>query len=492
MGAVTDDARFVSVALEYGRALGYTGTRNDEAIAALRAGIDRADDAHVDLREQATADLVNACWTEPQYLPAAKELIAQIRDEDLAGGRGSDMIRALLAHHELRRGVDRSRASALAARALASGELEAHSSQELFYALDTLRGTGDLEAGRAAYTSALAAATRRGDLLNAGGLMTFRGWLEIDQGDLHAAEADVREGLAHSEEHGMAGQVLYSAIFVALYLLERGDVDEAERVVEGLRMPEQLPDNFHFLHFWRVRGRLRLARRRPELALTDFLAIRRVTEQLEMPNPDWPWRSDAAAALLALGSGEQARELAAEELALARRWGARRQIGIALRTLAKTSPAAQAADLLREACDVLAPSPARLEHARALVALGAALRRANERGEARELLREGVELAHACGAVALVEHANEELAATGARPRKVVLTGLDSLTASERRVAQLASEDLSNKAIAQTLFVTVKTVELHLSNVYRKLDIASRRQLAPALDEQRASSLAGS
>lgn len=114
--------------------------------------------------------------------------------------------------------------------------------------------------------------------------------------------------------------------------------------------------------------------------------------------------------------------------------------------------------LLREAVEVLAPSPARLEHARALVDLGAALRRGNSRREARELLREGVELAHRCGANALVERANEELAATGARPRTILLSGVDALTASERRVAHMAAEELSNKEIAQALFVTVKTV----------------------------------
>jgi DNA-binding CsgD family transcriptional regulator len=101
--------------------------------------------------------------------------------------------------------------------------------------------------------------------------------------------------------------------------------------------------------------------------------------------------------------------------------------------------------------------------------------------EARELLRQGAELAHECGATGLIERANEELAATGARPRKIMLTGLESLTASERRVAQLAAGELSNKEIAQALFVTVKTVEVHLSSVYRKLEIASRRQLAAAL-----------
>ena len=130
---------------------------------------------------------------------------------------------------------------------------------------------------------------------------------------------------------------------------------------------------------------------------------------------------------------------------------------------------------------MLAGSPARLEHARALIDLGAALRRANNRTEARTYLREGIDLAHQCGATALVDRGNNELAATGARARSVMLSGLESLTASERRVAQMAAEEVSNKEIAQALFVTVKTVEMHLSRVYRKLDIESRRQLAGAL-----------
>src|SRR5581483_10356513 len=113
--------------------------------------------------------------------------------------------------------------------------------------------------------------------------------------------------------------------------------------------------------------------------------------------------------------------------------------------------------------------------------LGAALRRRNRRAEAREHLRAGVELAHRSGAAALARRANEELAATGARPRKLLAGGLESLTASERRVAEIAARDRSNREIAQELFVTVKTVELHLSNVYRKLGLESRRQLADAL-----------
>src|SRR4029077_8244070 len=185
-------------------------------------------------------------------------------------------------------------------------------------------------------------------------------------------------------------------------------------------------------------------------------------EAVAIHNPAFrPWRSNAAAALHVLGRDDEARETAFAELELARRWGAPRSVGIALRGLGLVAAAAEREPLLREAVEVLAVSPSRLEHARALVDLGAALRRGKQRSEAREILRQGVELAQRCGATPLVERANEELAATGARPRKVLVSGFESLTASERRVAQLAAEELSNKDIAQALFVTVKTVEVH-------------------------------
>ena len=174
----------------------------------------------------------------------------------------------------------------------------------------------------------------------------------------------------------------------------------------------------------------------------------------------------------------EAVRLADEELARARAWGAPRAIGIALRARGLV-----AGDLesLREAVAVLEDSRARLELARALVDLGAALRRGNRRSEARDVLRRGLELAHRLGAAPLEATAQAELQATGARPRRLVLSGVDSLTPSERRVAELAAGGMTNRDIAQSLFVTPKTVEVHLSSVYRKLGIASRAQLEPAL-----------
>src|SRR5207244_5954401 len=119
--------------------------------------------------------------------------------------------------------------------------------------------------------------------------------------------------------------------------------------------------------------------------------------------------------------------------------------------------------------------------ARALTELGAALRRGNRRADAREPLRLGLELAHICGAKPLAERAHTDLLATGARPRRLVVTGLDSLTPSERRVAAMAADGMTNREIAQALFVTPSTGEVHLSSAYRKLGIGSRSQLPHAL-----------
>ena len=130
-------------------------------------------------------------------------------------------------------------------------------------------------------------------------------------------------------------------------------------------------------------------------------------------------------------------------------------------------------DSLREAIDVLGPAAARLEHARALIDYGAALRRRGHRADARKPLREGLDLAHRCGATVLAKRAREELLATGARPRRPALTGRDSLTPTEARVARMAALGLSTREIAQSLFITPKTVETHRAQLMEKLRIST-------------------
>jgi DNA-binding CsgD family transcriptional regulator len=194
-----------------------------------------------------------------------------------------------------------------------------------------------------------------------------------------------------------------------------------------------------------------------------------------------PWRSQAALAQLALGEREPARRLADEEVELARAFGTPRALGAAKRVAGVVAGGDLGASLVREAIDEFERGDARLERARALTDLGALLRRRNRRTEARELLREALDAAHHAGAKPLERQAETELRATGARPRRIVLTGVDSLTASERRIAELASQGLTNREIAQTLFITARTVEGHLTSVFRKLLLDSRDELPAAL-----------
>jgi DNA-binding CsgD family transcriptional regulator len=117
----------------------------------------------------------------------------------------------------------------------------------------------------------------------------------------------------------------------------------------------------------------------------------------------------------------------------------------------------------------------------ALVDLGAALRRAKRRTAAREPLRRGLELSYRGGATVVAERARMELTATGARPRRVMLSGLESLTPGERRVADLAAQEMTTREIAEALFITPKTVEYHLRHIYQKLSVSSRSELATML-----------
>jgi DNA-binding CsgD family transcriptional regulator len=228
------------------------------------------------------------------------------------------------------------------------------------------------------------------------------------------------------------------------------------------------------------RGRLRIARGDLDGGLADLEALGERERGFLGSNPSvYPYRSSIAIVLAQRGEQDRARELALEELELARAWGTPRSIGIAQRALGLVDDDGH--ESLFQAVATLESSGARLEHARALVDLGATLRRAGQRAEARRHLAAGMDLAHACGATVLADRAHDELVVAGARPRRVAQTGVDSLTASERRIAQMAADRLTNKEIAQALFVTIRTVEMHLGNAYRKLEISSRKELSPEI-----------
>ena len=300
-------------------------------------------------------------------------------------------------------------------------------------------------------------------------------------GDLGGAEADAVEALAllPADDPIIRPTALSALVDV---LIERGALDQAAIVVRDAWPVGELPLSLSISQALASRGRLALRMGDPAAALADLEEAGRRALAIFYVNPcALMWRSYAALACARLGERDRARELVEEELEIARRFGAPEPIGEALRVRALLVQGEEMVELAREAVEVLAASDLQLAHARALIDLGAALRRGGHRRDAREPLREGLDLANRCGSVLETDRAMDELRAAGARPRRPAVRGVDSLSAQERRVASMATEGLSNREIAEALFLTRRTVEMHLTGAYRKLGVAGRGELTDAL-----------
>jgi DNA-binding CsgD family transcriptional regulator len=311
------------------------------------------------------------------------------------------------------------------------------------------------------------------------GAARWEGWSLYHQGRITAALAVAEAARAARRSDPVARGL------IAACRLAQGRLDEAEAALSAVFDGEDdAIEAFDRPMLLDLRAQLRLGQLRSAHALADALEAGRLAR--EASDPVGPgvvaWRSTAALARLALGENQRARTLAEEELELARERGLTRVVIRDLRILAFAASGTRRLDLLGEAVRVGRAAPPRLEYVNALVDLGAATRRANQRTAARQPLRKGLELAERDGASALARRAREELGATGARSRRVMLSGIEALTPSERRVADLAAGGLTTRQISHLLFVTPKTVEFHLRHVYRKLDIpSSRADLARAL-----------
>jgi DNA-binding CsgD family transcriptional regulator len=322
----------------------------------------------------------------------------------------------------------------------------------------------------------IGAAHRNGSMFGITAILLWRSYVLYRRGDLPEAEESIRQAVSSMPQYGYGQRgMAYTGPHLGAILLERGDLDGARQALEGPD-PGAL-DSARYLFLARMQ--LLLAEGRPEEALE--IADEIPTRLPWITNPaECYWRSYKAIALDRVGRTDEGLELLTEELEMVRRWGAPAATGRVLRSLGIVDRD-NAIEHLTESVELLAQSTTKLEYAKALCELGTAIRLQRKPSEAREPLYAALELATVCGADALAERVRTELGATGARPRREALSGVGALTPSERRVADLAAEGLSNREIAQELYVTPKTVEVHLSNTYRKLEIRSRRQLAGAL-----------
>jgi DNA-binding CsgD family transcriptional regulator len=336
-----------------------------------------------------------------------------------------------------------------------------------------------LEEETALLDAAVAATEERGAVIARSVALHFRGMAALERGLLDGALTDAERALdIHRFGWDPAAWSSRTLTFVhiarddlaaaaeALAIGEGADVGPAERML-----------------LLEARAALRLAEGRPQEALADALESSRLAREVFGVKNARLFRATTQVphAAAACGQLELARERATEALATARVSESPRTLGEALRAAAVAAPPEERVPLLGEAVAVLERSPARLPRARALVELGAAERGAGERQRAQETLRAALELADEIGAPGLVAAAREELRTLGLRPRRTARSGVDALTPSEHRVADLAAQGLSTPQIAHRLFITRKTVESHLGQTYRKLDVAGRAELAVAL-----------
>jgi DNA-binding NarL/FixJ family response regulator len=334
----------------------------------------------------------------------------------------------------------------------------------------------------------LADAQARGSVIGFLAATGRRGVIALRRGELAEAEADTRAAFELAAEHSLPFSVASHAATLGLTLLERGDLDQAAAVVEGVTPIPALLETPLGLALLEARGRVRLARGQRTQAIADlrqcghYAARVQATLNLHVQAPLnlFSWRS-ALALALAPEQPQEAWELAQAELERARRAGTPRAISIALRVCGLLTGGKDGIELLEQSVAVLEPTPIRLELAHSLTELGAALRRAGARTVAREPLRRALDLASRCGATPLAARAREEALAAGARPRRPWTTGVHALTPSELRVARLAVQAMGNRDIAQALFITTKTVSDHLSSTYRKLNIHNRDELTTAM-----------
>jgi len=446
----------------------YPELRNELEAAAVVAGLnDPATAPSMALRRDALRERVARDHAAPPELLGVAAFISVLSNE--AAEVGADLAtRALLADESASTGLD--------SQQWFSSSTFARATLSLFWAERYAQVRPLLD-------TSIAKARMTGDGGRIAVCLAIRGWLALRRGDLCAAEGDAWTALAAKELPAPPMYRVLNGGVLVKSLVDQGKLDEAEQALAPL--DSQAESGFVGAAILRLaRGGLRVGQGRTSEGLEDFLAVGADLTRAMVTCPGFlPWRSEAALAHLALGDRESAERLAAEELELAQAFGAPRALGVASRAAGIVVGGKRGELLLREAIDAFERGDARLERARALADLGAMLRRRNRRTEAREFLREALDAAHRASARRLAEQAETELRATGARPRRVMLAGLDSLTASERRIAELASRGLTNREIAQTLFVTTRTVEGHLTSIFRKLQLDSRNKLHAALAE---------
>jgi DNA-binding CsgD family transcriptional regulator len=425
-----------------------------------------------------------SAWSaESHYTPARHGPVSIAKGD----GPGDRAIMAVQALQESLTTPPAARAAELANRALGDGALLAEQTSQgpsVNLATLALLHCGRVIDAQTAADATVRDARERGARHAHAEALLVRSLIGYARGHIIDAAADAEAAMDGMRlmSHAHAQTAVATLVHC---MIDRGELDEAAKLIEHPDTRVSLPEGFGIQAYVRVaRGRVHYLQKDIGAARDDLDAAEDALHDFSATNPAMlPWRSLAGLIAHAAGDEAKAHRLIHEEVRLARLFDVPIALGIALRRQALTEAKEQAPRTFREAVRVLETTEAKLEFARAHAGLGRALRRVGERVDARTHLGIALDLAHRCGATALEAEIRADLTAAGARTRRPAVTGVESLTPTELRVAQLAAQGLSNREIAEQMFVSRSTVAWHVRNVYRKLQVDSRDQLKVPIDD---------
>jgi len=310
-------------------------------------------------------------------------------------------------------------------------------------------------------------------------LLGARAGAALHLGQLRHAELLSAQALAGANgDHCTVSVGLPLAFRIAARTAMGQHTDDDDPLLQ-LNLPDKLFESLYGLHYLYARGQRLLSVGQTDAALREFRTCRDLMAQWSIDVPSVvPWRTGAAEALLKLDEPEQAAQLANEQLQLAAP-GLLRTRGMAVRVLAGTQELRYRPERLRWAVDTLERSGDRYQTARALSDLADAYVQLGETDRARRTAMRAAAAADACGAEPLARHCRSLVAAEAEENEADLIAEMAAgLSDAERRVASLAAMGCSNREIGHRLFITVSTVEQHLTRVYRKLSVGGRADLA--------------
>ncbi|MBT1187275.1 AAA family ATPase [Streptomyces sp. CJ_13] len=322
-------------------------------------------------------------------------------------------------------------------------------------------------------------------------MQAMRAHMALRRGELAQTRRLAEEALEQLPPHGWGVGIGIPLAALIEARTAMGDHEAAAALVDH-PVPEQMLLTRYGLHYVYARGRHQLATGRHHAALTDFMTCGRLMREWDMDRAGVaPWRVGVAEASLALGNRGEAERYAREQLA---EDAGQRVRGLALRVLAGARPLAERPALLERAVTLLQEEGDSHELARALTDLAVAYEQLGDTARGKTCTRRAWRIAEACGSRDLSLRLQADQPPQSAPPRPVaapepssVQPGpgpevVSTLTDAERRVAALAAHGYTNREIGAKLFITVSTVEQHLTRVYRKINITRRQDLPVSWD----------